>query len=60
MKDINHRGLYFRITTRFWETAHLPLPKTTLTLTSHLGQNVALKEGWVGSFPETFNTVAIL
>ena len=26
MKDINHRGLYFRITTRFWETAHLSLP----------------------------------
>ena len=37
-----------------------PSPKPTLSLTSHLGQNVALKEGWVDSFPETFNTVAIL
>ena len=30
-----------------------PSPKSTLTLTSHLGQNVGLGEGSVGSFPET-------
>ena len=37
----------FGIIMRFWETAHLPLPspKPTLTLTSHLGQNVGLGEG---------------
>ena len=28
-------------------------PKPTLSLSSHLGQNVGLGEGWVGSFPET-------
>ena len=33
-----------------------PSPKPTLTLTSHLGQNVGLREGQVGSFPETYNT----
>ena len=27
------------------ETSHLPLPKQTLTLKSHLGQNVDLGEG---------------
>ena len=32
-----------------------PSPKPTLTLTSHLGQNVGLGEGWVCSFPETCN-----
>ena len=32
-----------------------PSPKPTLTLTSHLGQNVALVEGYVGSFLETYN-----
>ena len=30
---------------RFWETATCPSPKLTLTLTSHLGQNVDLEEG---------------
>ena len=30
-----------------------PSPKPTLTLSSYLGQNVGLGEGWVGSFPET-------
>ena len=30
-----------------------PSPKPTLTLTSHLGQNVGLGEE-VGSFPETY------
>ena len=30
---------------RFWETAHLPSPKPTLTLTSYLEQNVGLGEG---------------
>ena len=34
-----------------------PSPKPTLTLTSHLGQNVGLGEGQVGSFPETYKTV---
>jgi len=32
-----------------------PSPKPTLTLTSHLGQNVGLGEGCVGRFPETYN-----
>ena len=30
---------------RFWETAHLPLPKSTLTLTSYLGPNAGFGEG---------------
>ena len=30
-------------------------PKLTLTLTSHLRQNVGLGDGLVGSFPETYN-----
>ena len=38
---------------RFWEPAHLPLPKANIT--SHLGQNVGLGEGWVGSSPETYD-----
>ena len=33
------------------ETTNLPSPKPTLTLTSHLGQNVGLGKGQVGSFP---------
>ena len=32
-----------------------PSLKSTLTLSSHLGQNVGLGEGKVGSFPETYN-----
>ena len=32
-----------------------PSPKPTFTLTYHLGQNVGLREGYVGSFPETYN-----
>ena len=32
-----------------------PSPKSTLALTSHLGQNVSLGEGLEGSFPETYN-----
>ena len=36
----------------FWETAPYPSPELTLTLTSHLGQNDGLGEGYVGSFPE--------
>ena len=32
-----------------------PSPKPTLTLTCHLGQNAGLGEGYVGSFPETYN-----
>ena len=38
-----------------FHTAHLPSPKPTLTLTSHLGQNVGLGEGQVGSFPQTYD-----
>ena len=34
-----------RISFCFWETAHLPLLKSTLILSSHLGQNVGLGEG---------------
>ena len=30
-------------------------PNLTLTLASHLGQNVVLGEGYVGSFLETYN-----
>ena len=36
-----------------------PSPKPTLTLTSHLRQNVGLREGQVGSFSETYNVVLI-
>ena len=32
-------------------------PKSTLTLTFHLGQNVGLGEGYVGSFPERYIAV---
>ena len=32
-----------------------PSPTPTSTLTFHLGQNVGLREGYVGSFPETYN-----
>ena len=32
-----------------------PSPKPTLTLPSHLGQNVGLGEGKVGSFPDKYN-----
>ena len=32
-----------------------PSPKPTLSLTSHLRQNVTLGEGWVGTFPVTYN-----
>ena len=37
-----------------------PSPKPTTALTSHLGQNVGLGEGEVGSFPETYNDPIIL
>ena len=30
------------------------LPHSKFALTSHLGQNVGLGEGWLGSFPETY------
>ena len=36
-----------------------PTPPLTLTLTSHLGQNVGLGEGQVGSFSETYNEGAM-
>ena len=32
-----------------------PSSKPTLTLASNLRQKVGLREGWVGSFPETYN-----
>ena len=37
----------------FGKVPTYPSPKSTLTLTSHLGQNVGLGKGSVGSFPET-------
>ena len=43
------------INLRLWETAHLPLPKPRVTLTSQLWQNFGLGEGWVGSFPGNLN-----
>ena len=42
---------------------HPPIPKLykpTSTLTLHLGQNVGLGEGLVGSFPETCNDPNLL
>ena len=39
-----------------WKLDHYLLsPKPTLSLTSHLGQNVGSGEGWVGRFSETYN-----
>ena len=38
-------------------TAHYPSPKPKLTLTSHLGQNVTLGKGKVGSFSENCNNL---
>ena len=35
-------------------------PKATSTLTCHLGQNVGLGEGLVGSFPEMYNDPNLL
>ena len=37
-----------------------PSPKQTLTLTSHLGQNVGLGERQVGSFPDLINVSGFL
>ena len=37
-----------------------PSPKPTLTITSHLGKNVGLREGYVGSFSMTPAWVTIL
>ena len=37
-----------------------PSPKSTLTLTSHLGKNVGLGKGLVGSFPETHRTPEVM
>ena len=37
-----------------------PSPKSTLTLTSHLEQNVGLGEGEVGSFPEAYDYPFVL
>ena len=33
------------INLRFWEPPTYPFPRSTLTLTSHLGQNVGIGEG---------------
>ena len=38
-----------------WKLPTYPSPKPTLTLTSHLGQNVGSREGRVGSFPKTYH-----
>ena len=43
-KDLDHYYVTGKLPT-------YPSPKPTLTLISHLGQNVGLKEGLVGSFP---------
>ena len=47
--------MYFVVNLGFIKTENLPLPqpKPTLSLSSHLGQNVGLGKEWVGSFPET-------
>ena len=37
-----------------------PSPKPTLTLPSHLGKNVGLGEGRVGSFPEKYDEQSFL
>ena len=44
-----------RINLRYISRKLLTYPSLTptLTLTSHLGQNVGLGEGYVGSFPKT-------
>ena len=47
---ISGSGVQFRF---LGNCAPTPTPKSTLTLTSHLEQNVGLGEGLVGSFPET-------
>ena len=46
----NQRSIYVS-----WKVLPYPSHKPTLTLTSHLGQNVGLGEGWVVSFPETYD-----
>ena len=39
-----------------WETTHLPLPLANInTYFSLREKNVALGEGYVGSFPETYD-----
>ena len=52
--------MYSRLIEKFSDQFRLlgncpPTPplKPTLTLTSYLGQNDCLREGWVGSIPET-------
>ena len=36
-----------------------PSPKPTLTLSSHLWQNIGLGEVYVGRFPETYNDASM-
>ena len=43
----------FPISTIFGSISTYPSPKSAITLVSHLGQNVGLGEGSVGSFLET-------
>ena len=38
-----------------WKLPSYPSPKPTLTFASHLGKKGCLREGFVGSFPETYN-----
>ena len=57
-KPTNEQFLWIIIS--FRETVYLPLPKAKLTLTSYLGQNIGLAEGWVGKFPETYNEPQIV
>ena len=43
-----------------WNLPIYPSPESTLKLASHLGQNVGLGEGRVGSFTKTYFTCTIL
>ena len=40
-----------------WNLPIYSSPKSTFKLTSHLGQNIGLGEGRVGSFPETYHKI---
>ena len=53
-QNSNQRSIYVS-----WKVLTYPSQKRTLTLTSHLGQNVGLGEGWLGSFPETYDDAQI-
>ena len=65
----NYKGVHHSHPNHAWDhstfSGNLPTyssPKPTLTLTSHLGQNVGLGEGLGGqfNFPETYNDPKLL